>query len=356
MCADMQACVKTAQGEVQMLDLPRPVPGPRDVVVQTSVASVCGSDLHFLDDMTSEGVEYLFPGTLIEEGLPMGHEAVGVVAEAGDKVTRFAEGDRVVVGSLTACGRCDECLRGQQSICTGGGKLLYGCQAEYYLVPDAELVTARVPDAVPDEHAMFTTDIMSVGFSAIEKAEAPFGSSVAVFAQGPVGLCVTAAARSGGFGLVVAVDTLDERLEVSKKLGANVVLNAAEVDPVEAIYDLTGGKGVDVAVEAVGTQPTFDAATRAVRPGGTVTSVGIYANYPTLEMSTHTSSFLQRRIITTLAPTGRPRLEELLALLEHGDVDLSPLLTHRMKLSDTPAAYDLFRSRADGVLKIALTP
>lgn len=352
----MRVCVKTAQGEVEMLDLPRPTPGPRDIVVKTSVASVCGSDLHFLDDMSSDVVEYLFPGSVIDEGLPMGHEAVGVVTAVGEKVTRFSEGDRVVAGSLTACGRCDQCLRGDSSICTGGGKLLYGCQADYFLIPDAELVTARVPDAVADEDAMFATDILSAAFAAIEKAEPLFGSSVAVFAQGPVGLCVTAAARARGCGLVIAVDTIPDRLEVSKKMGANVVVNAAEVDAVEAIMELTEGRGVDVAVEALGMQATFDGATRSVRAGGTVTSVGIYASSPTLEMSTQTSSFLSRRIITTLAPTGRPRMEEILAFLEYGSLDLSPLVTHRMSLNETPAAYDLFRNKADGVLKIALTP
>ena len=352
----MLACVKTAQGKVEMLDLPRPTPGPRDIVVKTTLSSVCGSDLHFLDDMSSEVVEYLFPGSLIDEGLPMGHEGVGIVEEIGTEVTRLGEGDRVIAGSLTACGRCDQCLRGDSSICTGGGKLLYGCQAEYFLVPDAELITARVPDTVPDEQAILPTDVMSVAFAAIEPAAPLSGASVAVFAQGPVGLCVTAAARARGCGLVIVVDTIPDRLEMSKKLGANAVLNAVETDAVEAILELTDGRGVDVAVEAVGTQATFDAAASAVRPGGTISSVGVYASTPSLAMSTQNASFFNRRIITTLAPTGRPRMEELLALLEHGTLDLSPLFTHRMPLADTPSAYDLFRSRTDGVLKIALTP
>ena len=325
-------------------------------MIKTTLASVCGSDLHFLDDMSSEVVEYLFPGSVIDAGLPMGHEAVGVVEDVGDKVTLFNEGDRVIAGSLTACGRCDQCLRGDTSICTGGGKLLYGCQAEYFLVPDAELIAARVPDSVPDEEAILPTDVMSAAFAAIEQAAPLSGASVAIFAQGPVGLCVTAAARARGCGLVITTDTIPERLEVSEKLGANVALNALEVDVVEAILELTGGRGVDVAVEAVGTQATFDAATMAVRPVGTVSSVGIYASTPSLIMSTQSPSFLNRRIITTLAPTGRPRMEELLALLEHGTLDLSPLFTHHLPLQETPAAYDLFRDRSDGVLKIALTP
>ena len=352
----MLACVKTDQGVVEMLELSVPEPGPRDIVVRSTLASLCGSDLHFLDDMTTETVEYLFPGSSIPEGLPMGHEGVGVVEAVGEEITRFAPGDRVLSGSLTACGRCDECLRGESMICSGGGRLLYGCQAELFLVPDAELVVAKVPDAVPDEQAILATDILSAACVAIERAEPRFGASIAIFAQGPVGLCATAAARARGFGLIIATDTVPERLEVSRQLGANVVLNAAEVDVVEAIRDLTGGRGVDVGIEAVGTQATFHAATEVVRPGGTLSSVGVYAGTPTVEMSTYGPSFLNRRIITSLAPTGRTRMEELLALLEHGGIDLSALFTHRMPLADTPAAYDLFRSRAEGVLKVALVP
>jgi len=350
------SCVKTDQGKVEMIDLPEPVPGPGEIVVKMSLAAVCGSDLHFLDDMTSDTVNHIFPGCLQPFGLPMGHEGVGIVAAVGEGVTRFAEGDRVIAGSLTVCGRCDACLRGEGAICSGGGMLLFGCQAEYFTVPGADLIAARVPDAVPDEMAILPTDIMSVAFAAIERARVPFGASAAIFAQGPVGLCATAAARAGGCGLVIAVDTIPERLEVSKKMGANVVLNPRETDVVEAIMDLTGGRGVDVAVEAVGTQATFEGCTQVVRRGGAVSSVGIYANAAALSMSTYAPSFLQRRILTTLAPTGRVRMEELLAFLEHGDADLSPLITHRFPLAEAPAAYDLFRSRADGVIKAVLVP
>jgi threonine dehydrogenase-like Zn-dependent dehydrogenase len=197
---------------------------------------------------------------------------------------------------------------------------------------------------------------MSTGFGAVERAGASFGDSVAIFAQGPLGLCATAGARARGCGLIIAVDTVPERLEMSKKLGANVVINPKEKEPVAEIMSLTGNTGVDIAIEAVGTQATFEACTRVVRRGGTVSSIGVYGLTPQVSMPTLAASFLHRRIVTTLCPSGRDRLEHLLGLLQNGRVDLTPLLTHTMKLADMPKAYDLFRAKTDGVLKIAITP
>jgi threonine dehydrogenase-like Zn-dependent dehydrogenase len=169
-------------------------------------------------------------------------------------------------------------------------------------------------------------------------------------------LCATAGARARGAGLIIAIDAVDERLEMSKKFGANVVINPKNEDPIGKIMSLTNNQGVDVAVEAVGTQTTFEGCTRAVRRGGTVSSIGVYGLTPMLSMPTIAPSFLHRKIVTTLCPSGRDRLEHLLGIIQHGDVDLQPLFTHRMKLAEAPAAYDLFRSKEGGVLKIALTP
>jgi len=179
---------------------------------------------------------------------------------------------------------------------------------------------------------------------------------VAIFGQGPLGLCATTGARARGCGLIIAVDTVPERLEMSKRFGANVVINATEKDPVNEIMALTNDVGMDVAVEAVGIQPTFEACTRVVRRGGTVSSIGMYGLAPQISMPTGVPSFLHRRIVTTLCPSGRDRMEHLLGMLQHGNVDLTPLFTHRMKLADSPKAYELFRSKAEGVLKIAITP
>jgi len=353
----MKAAVKTANGKVEMMDVPIPTPGPDDVVIKMSMCTVCGSDMHFVDEFANEMLSFAFPGPhVLPQGLLMGHEGVGTIHEAGSNVKSLKPGDRVLASCLVGCGKCHECMVVDHSVCSGGGRVLFGCQAEYYLVPFAEVNVAKVPETVSDEHAILISDILSTGFGAIERAKAGFGDSVAVFAQGPVGLCATAGARARGCGLIIAVDAVPERLEMSKKFGANVVINAKEEDAVQKIMSLTGGKGVDVAVEAVGTQATFEACTRVVRRGGTVSSVGVYGLTPQISMPTLAPSFLHRQIITTLCPSGRDRMEHLIDLVANGNVNLEPLFTHRMKLDEAPAAYDLFRSKQGGVLKIAITP
>jgi threonine dehydrogenase-like Zn-dependent dehydrogenase len=320
--------------------------------------------MHILDEFPNELVEGAFPGALLPEGLPMGHEAVGTVHAVGPGVTRFQPGDRVIAACVTTCGKCSECLRGDFSMCRAGttqisqfGRVRFGYQAEHYVIPFAEVSAAKVPDGVSDEAALLATDIMSTGFGAIERADACIGDSVAIFAQGPVGLCATAGARARGCGLIIGVDTLPERLEMSKKFGANVVINAKEKDAVAEIMALTNKEGVDIAVEAVGTQPTFEACTRVIRRGGTVSSIGLYGLAPQLSMPTiGAPSFYHRKIVMTYCPSGRDRMEHLMGLVQNGNIDLTPLFTHTMKLADSPKAYDLFRAKTDGVLKIAITP
>jgi threonine dehydrogenase-like Zn-dependent dehydrogenase len=352
----MRACVKTDMKKVEVLDAPTPEPGPGEIVVRMTLATICGSDMHFLDEFPNELLAGPYPNAMAPQGLLMGHEAVGVVHAIGEGVTRFQPGDRIVATCFTACGTCPDCQRGDHCICSGGGTLLFGCQAEYYRVPNAEVTAAKVPDEITDEQAVLATDIMSTGFGAVERAGAQIGDSVAIFAQGPVGLCTTAGARARGCGLVIAVDTIPERLEMSRRLGANVVINAAETDPGSEIAALTGGRGVDIAIEAVGTQKTFESCTQVVRRGGTVSSVGVYGLTPEVSMATLNPSFLHRNVVTTLCPSGSLRLEALLNSIRYGGVDLSPLFTHRFRLEEVPAAYDLFRNREGGVLKISVTP
>ncbi len=340
-------CVKTAVGKVEMREMPVPSPGPGQMVVKTTLSSICGTDMHFVDEFP------MFPGV---EAMPMGHEAVGVVHEVGTGVRRFAPGDRVVMSCLSACGACKQCLLGEYSACSGGGNLLFGCQAEYFVVPFAEVIAAKIPDELADEQVLMAGDIMSTGFGAIERAGLQLGDSVAIVGQGPVGLCATAAARALGAGLVIAVEPVAERQEMARRLGANVVVDPGKGDAVAEIKNLTGGQGVDVAVEAIGLQETFDTCAAAVRRAGTISSVGVYGSIDRLGLNTRDMAFFHRRFITTLCPTGSDRLTRLMDLVRHGGVDLTPLWTHSLKISETPQAYDLFRSRSAGVLKIAIRP
>jgi len=342
--ANALVCVKTDTGRVEMQQLPVPTPGPGQALVRTRLSTICGSDIHIVDELP------------VPPGTPMGHEAVAEVVDAGEGVTSFRQGDRVVASCLFGCGRCARCQEGNLQVCetfAAPFNLLFGCQGEYYVVQNAELNMAKVPDELDDEDALFATDIMSTGFAAIENAGLRFGDSVAVFAQGPVGLCVTAAARARGAGLVVAVESIPTRVEIAKRLGADRVIDPARA--VDEILAMTGGKGVDVAVEALGHQATLENAVRVTRWGGTISSVGVYAAFPTVSIPTD-GTFLHRRLVTTLCPSGQDRLRRMMDLARYNRVDLRPLFTHEMKLGETPAGYDLFRQRKDGVVKIALRP
>ena len=338
-------CVKTGPHAVAMTQIPYPdQPGPGQALIRTTLSTICGSDMHIVDEMP------------VPAGIPMGHEAIGVVEAVGAGVTNFKAGDRVATSCLLCCGTCRRCMEGDQSVCetfNAPGNLLFGAQGDFFLVNGAQASLAKVPDSLEDEQVLFVTDIMSTGFAAIERAVIRPGDTVAVFAQGPVGLCATAGARTYGAGTIIAVESIPERVAMAKRFGADIVLDPS--DAVEKIMGLTGGKGVDIAVEALGHQVTFENACRVVRNGGTVSSVGVYGAFPELKMPT-SGSFMHRKIVTTLCPVGTTRLERLMAMVSGGKVDLTPLITHSMKLSETPAGYDLFRKKEGGVLKIALRP
>ena len=338
-------CVKAGTGKVEMKEVPLGEAGPGEVIVRTLMATVCGSDMHFVDEM-----EFLPPGT------PMGHEAVGIVEQVGPGVTRFKQGDRVAASCLVGCGSCDRCMEGNIQLCQTFGSplnLLFGCQGQYFKVRGADVSMAVVPEGVDNEHAVLATDILSTGLGALERAGMKAGDTVAIFAQGPVGLCATAGARLLGAGLIIAVEGIPARQEMAKRMGADIVVEPAEA--VAKIMQLTENRGVDIAVEALGHQATFENCCAVARFGGTVSSVGVYGAFPTLSIQT-SGSFLHRKLVTTYCPVGTERLNRLMKVVANGKVDLRPLLTHSMKISEIPAAYDLFRKREGGVLKIALRP
>jgi alcohol dehydrogenase len=345
-----RTCVRTVERAVELRDTPVASPGSHEALLRVRLATICGSDLHLVDD---------FPMPRGVDALPLGHEVVGEVVAVGSQVRRFTEGQRVVPSCMFGCGACVNCQRGRTQLCLTYGRVvgmsnaLAGGQGEFLLVPHADVNMAAVPDAVPDTEAVLAGDIMSTGFGAVEAGGIRAGDAVAVFAQGPVGLCATAGARTLGAGLVVAVESVPERREMALRLGANVVLDPDEA--AEGIRELTGGRGVDLAVEALGRRATFEAAVAATRLDGTVSSVGVYPADRSLPLPVD-GAFYSRRVVTSLCPSGSDRLARLLGVLEHGRTGLGALFTHTMKLSEVASAYDTFRHRRDGVVKIALIP
>jgi alcohol dehydrogenase len=351
----MRAAVFHGVGDIRVEEVERPHPGPGEALIRVTTTTICGTDLHIL-----RGEYPVLPGLVI------GHEPVGVITELGAGVTGYHLGDRVLVGAITPCGQCFACLGGHQSQCGHGhdtealggwrfGNTIPGAQAEYLLVPNAQANMARVPVELTDEQVVLLADIASTGISGAESGGVTLGDKVAVFAQGPIGLCASIGARLLGASMVIGIDGDDARLSMARKMGVDVVLDYRKVDVVSEIRRLTGG-GVDVAIEALGTQPTFENALRVLRPGGTLSSLGVYSGKLAVPYEAFGAGLADYRIVTTLCPGGKERMRRLLEMVRSGRLDLRPLITHRFKLADIKEAYRLFGERRDGVMKVAITP
>ena len=230
-----------------------------------------------------------------------------------------------------------------------------GAQAEYIRIPAAQANLAPIPDGLTDEQVVLLSDIASTGFSGAESGGVRIGDAVVVFAQGPIGLCATVGARLMGASLVIGVDGDEARLAMARKLGADVALDFRNQDVVAEVKRLTGG-GADVAIEALGTQQTFESALRTLNPGGTLSSLGVYSGKLQMPYDAFAAGLGDHRIVTTLCPGGKERMRRLMEVVRAKRVDLTPLFTHRFQLKDIREAYELFSQRKDGVLKVAIRP
>ena len=358
MAKRMKAAVFVEPGRIALDERPIPDVGPLDALIRVTTTTICGTDVHIMKG------EYP-----VRTGLIVGHEPVGVIEKLGSAVKGYREGQRVIAGAITPSGYSNACLAGfcsQDGVGTahgwkpiGGwkfGNTIDGCQAEYVLVPDAMANLAPVPDALSDEEVLMCPDIMSTGFAGAERGSIKIGDTVAVFAQGPIGLCATAGAKLMGATTIIGVDTVPARIDVAKRLGADTVVDFKKVDPVEEILRLTEGRGVDVAIEALGTQATFEAALKVLRPGGTLSSLGVYSSDLKIPLGAFAAGLGDHTIVTSLCPGGKERMRRLMGVIASKRADLKPLVTHRFKLDDIEKAYDLFSHQRDGVLKVAITP
>jgi len=350
----MQAAVFQQKGKIGIREVPCPEPRVGQALIRVTTTTICGTDVHILKG------EYP-----VREGLVVGHEPVGVIAALGPGVEGYSVGDRVIVGAITPCGQCRACLSGSPSQCGHGGdgyeaiggwrfgNSIDGCQAEYVLVPNAQANLAKIPAGLTDEEVLMCPDIMSTGFSGAERGNVRIGDAVAVFAQGPIGLCATAGARLAGASLVIGVDSVPKRLEMARRMGADVVLNFKEQDVAAEIKRLTGG-GVDVAIEALGQASTFDNALRSIRPGGVLSSLGVYSGHLTVPLDAFAAGLGDHTIVTSLCPGGKERMRRLMSIVAAKRFPFQELVTHRFQLSEIEAAYDLFSHQRDGVMKVAI--
>ncbi|MBS9777148.1 MAG: NAD(P)-dependent alcohol dehydrogenase [Gammaproteobacteria bacterium] len=362
----MKAAVFIEPNRIELIDKKIPDVGPNDALMRITTTTICGTDIHILKG------EYP-----VEKGLTVGHEPVGIIEKLGSNVKGYQEGQRVIAGAICPSFTSYSCQDGFPSqdgsyihdeACgchkhgykaTAGwrfGNIIDGTQAEYVLVPDAQANLAPVPDGLTDEQVLMCPDIMSTGFKGAENANIQIGDIVAVFAQGPIGLCATAGARLKGASTIIAIDGNDERLEIAKQMGANVTLNFTKVDVISEIMKLTNGRGVDASIEALGLQSTFEQSLRVLKPGGTLSSLGVYSEDLTIPMSAFAAGLGDHKINTALCPGGKERMRRLMNVIQDGRVDLAPLVTHTYGLENIVAGYDLFANQRDGVLKIAIKP
>lgn len=361
----MKAAVFIEPGKIEVVDKPIPDVGPDDALLRITTTTICGTDIHILKG------EYP-----VAKNLTVGHEPVGIIEKLGKNVRGYKEGQRAIAGAICPSFKSYACQDGFPSQdgayldphdgchrhgykATAGwrfGNMIDGTQAEYVLVPDAEANLAPIPDGLTDEEVLMCPDIMSTGFKGAENANIKIGDIGIVFAQGPIGLCATAGAKLRGATTIIAVDGNDERLAISKKMGADVTLNFTKVDVLQEVMKLTGGRGVDFSIEALGTQITFEQALRALKPGGTLSSLGVYSKDLKIPLDAFAAGLGDHKINTCLCPGGKERMRRLLGVVGSGRVDLTPLVTHKYDLENIVEAYDLFMHQRDGVLKIAIKP
>ncbi|HRY25798.1 MAG: NAD(P)-dependent alcohol dehydrogenase [Geminicoccaceae bacterium] len=357
MADKMKAAIFIEPGRIVLGEKPMPQIGPNDALIRITTTTICGTDIHILKG------EYP-----VEKGLTIGHEPVGVIEKLGRNVVGYTEGQRVIAGAICPSGHSNACLDGLHSQDGPGtahglkpmggwrfGNTIDGAQAEYLLVPDAMANLAAVPDGLTDTQVLMCPDIMSTGFAGAEAANIRIGDTVAVFAQGPIGLCATAGARLRGATTIIAVDSVPERLAMAKRLGADAVVNFKEVDAVEAIMELTNGRGVDAAIEALGLQQTFASCLEVLKPGGTLSSLGVYSSDLTIPLAAFHAGLGDNKIVTSLCPGGKERMRRLMNVIAAERLDLGPLVTHHYGLDRIEEAYELFANQRDGVLKVAIT-
>jgi 2-desacetyl-2-hydroxyethyl bacteriochlorophyllide A dehydrogenase len=344
----VRAVTFQAPGEVMVEEKPDPeLLAPDDAIVRVEASGICGSDLHIYHGRVK-----------IEPGFIIGHEYVGEVVAAGDEVDSVAVGDRVLGTYCTACGRCFFCKRGEFHKCDEGRVFghgetlgsLQGAQAELLLVPHANLALRRVPEGLSDDLALFAGDVMGTAYHAIQSRPLAKGETAAILGLGPVGLCAVQAARAAGAAEVVAIDTVTDRLRQAEAFGATPI-HLTEGDPRGEVKKLTEGRGVDLAVDAVGHPEALELACRLARKAGTVSATGVYAERIELHMGI---VWIKALTVTSGHANVIKHVDPVLEMLADGRLDPSPLVTHRMKLDEAPEAYRIYDDRE--ALKIVLSP
>ncbi len=343
----MKALVYHGPGKRSWEEKPQPtIQKPTDAIVRVERTTICGTDLHIMKGDVPA----------VTDGRILGHEGLGVIEEVGAAVSNFKKGDRVLISCITSCGRCDACKKGMYSHCANGGwilgHLIDGTQAEYVRIPYADTSLHPVPKGADEDALVMLSDILPTGFEVgVLNGKVKPGDTVAIVGGGPVGLAALLTAQFYSPAELIMVDLDDNRLEVAKALGATKVVNSGDGKAVEKVMALTGGKGVDVAIEAVGIPATFDVCQDIVTAGGHIANVGVHGKSVALKLE---KLWIHNVTITTgLVDTNTTPM--LLKIVTAGRLQPRKLITHEFKLDDVMKAYDTFGNAAkEKALKVIL--
>lgn len=344
----MKAVVYEKKGNLVLQERPVPqIEKPTDAVVKVTLAAICSSDLHIKHGAVPRA----------KEGTVLGHEIVGVVREVGEEVCHLKPGDRVTVNCETFCGECFFCRRGYVNNCSApGGGWTLGCsvdggQAEYVRVPYAENCLNKIPETVSDEEALLVGDVLSTGYWAAQIAEIQPAETVAVIGAGPTGLCTAMCAKLYSPARVIMIDISKERLDFALDQGiADIVINPKETEPVNAVLELTEGRGADRVFEVAGGKGTFEMAWKTARCSAVVCIVAMYEEPQVLPLN----EMYGKNLVFKTGGVHAGSCEEILKLVECGKLDASPLITHRFRLENVMEGYRIFEAQEDGVIKVAV--
>ncbi len=343
----MQALIYNGPGKKNLEDRPKPgLQAPTDAVVRITRTTLCGTDLHILKG----DVPTCLPGTVL------GHEGVGVIDAVGSGVTTFKVGDRVLISCISACGRCEPCRKGMYSHCLTGGWILGhridGTQAEFVRIPHADTSLHRIPAGADEEALVMLSDILPTGFECgVLNGKVQVGASVAIVGSGPIGLAALLTAQFYSPSQIIMIDLDDHRLSVSQRFGATDIVNSTDGQAAAQVMKLTGGRGVDTAIEAVGIPATFELCQDIVAPGGTIANVGVHG----VKVDLHLERLWSHNVTITTRLVDTVTIPMLLKTVQSGRIDAGRLITHRFKLDQILQAYETFaKASSTQALKVII--
>lgn len=344
----MKALIFRGPGKLEWGEKDKPtIQEPTDAIVRITKTTICGTDLHILGGDVPA----------VTDGRTLGHEGVGIVEEVGSSVNNFKPGDRVLISCVTSCGSCDYCKKAMYAHCEKGGwilgHLIDGTQAEYVRIPYADTSMYHIPEGVDEEALVMLSDIFPTSLEiGVINGEVQPGDVIAIVGAGPVGMAALLTAQLYSPAEIIMIDLDDNRLELSKKFGATKTVNSSKTNAVEQVLELTDGKGVDVAIEAVGFPVTFDICQQILKPGGRLANVGVHGK----PVELHLEQLWIRNVKITTGLVSTSTTPMLLKTVQSGKIKPEQLVTHRFSLDQILQAYEVFRNAAkEKAMKVILS-